>query len=87
MRKAGALSDEAGQEIPWRRFRPQIVLEGQPAWSLHTVFEGVINGIKIKQPKPCGRCEMPRIDQDTGQLSPLKPLVPDFRKNLISLQN
>lgn len=69
-----AMSEQAGQEIPWSRFRPQVLLEGMPAWSLHDIFAFELAGIPILQPKPCERCETTQVDQITGQISSLKPL-------------
>ncbi|MFS8159342.1 MAG: hypothetical protein ACMG6E_03855, partial [Candidatus Roizmanbacteria bacterium] len=37
--------------------------------------EAEINGVRVTQPKPCGRCEVTGIDQQTGQFSRVKPLA------------
>ncbi len=68
------LSQKAGVTVPWTRFRPQIVVEGLPAQSVHQVFEGEIGGIPFVDAKPCDRCQIPQIDQDTGEITNIKPL-------------
>lgn len=70
-----AMSEEAGEEIPWDRFRPQVLLQGMSAWSLHQIFALELAGIPILQPKPCERCETTQVDQETGLISQLKPLA------------
>lgn len=70
-----AMSEQAGEEIPWNRFRPQVLLAGMPAWSLHDIFALELQGIPVLQPKPCERCETTQVDQETGRISPLKPLA------------
>lgn len=75
------LSQRAGQDIPWERFRPQFVVEGMEPGQEHTVAEGVIESrlyhqyISFTGPKPCTRCPVPRVDQDTGELNELNPLT------------
>ncbi len=68
------LSEKAEVEVPWTRFRPQIVVEGMPAQSVHQVFEGTISGVPFVDAKPCDRCQIPQIDQDTGEVTNIKPL-------------
>jgi uncharacterized protein YcbX len=69
------VSKQTERDIPWNRFRPQVVLTGQPAWSLHNIARGEAGGVEIWLPKPCDRCEMPKIDQETGEPSEIKPLA------------
>lgn len=60
------LSEIAAEPIPWQSFRPQIVVERMPAQYEHKIFEGQIANIPFKQPKPCDRCPVTTIDQETG---------------------
>lgn len=69
------LSQIAKEEIPWQSFRPQIVVEGMPAQYEHKIHRGRINVIPFVDPKPCSRCEVPRVDQETGELRALSPLA------------
>src|SRR3989338_1519806 len=62
------LSEIAGEEIPWQSFRPQIVVEGMPAQYEHKIFSGVIGETSFVQPKPCDRCPVTLVDQETGKV-------------------
>src|SRR5579884_766883 len=57
------------------RFRYQILLEGLPLWSIHEHAEAVVGGVRMVQAKPCDRCEVTAINQETGELSDVKPLA------------
>ncbi len=60
--------------IEWQRFRPQIVVEGVPEPGYeHKILLGKINGIAFKNAKPCDRCRVPLIDQETGEISRKEP--------------
>jgi uncharacterized protein YcbX len=61
---------EAGDDpVPMHRFRPNIVVTGAPAWAeddwlghrLH------IGDLTFRVAKPCGRCRVTTIDQETGE--------------------
>ncbi len=67
----GALEAEAEPN----RFRYQVLLEGLEFRSIHNYARGVINGVRVEQPKPCDRCEVTGIDQNTGTFSRIKPLA------------
>lgn len=56
----------ANQPLGWERFRPQLVTEGFDAQFVHAIFGLSIAGIPADQPKPCERCPIPQINQDTG---------------------
>ena len=64
-----ALSSAAGQEIDARRFRPNVVLEGVPAWE---EFKWVGQELQIGQAKirisaPITRCLNIDVNPDTGE--------------------
>ncbi len=61
------LSKITGVPVPWRNFRPNIVVEGGEAQAEHLVYSGMIGGIPFQQPKPCDRCTIPTVDQDSGE--------------------
>lgn len=57
----------AGFEVSMDRFRPNIVITGNPAWSEDT-WKGIsVNGIELSLVKPCSRCIMPSVNPQTGE--------------------
>jgi len=74
--------------IPMDRFRPNIVLDGIPAWSEDHIDTLTIGALTLRLVKPCTRCAIPSIDQLTGQHStdPLPVLRPfRFSKELLGI--
>jgi uncharacterized protein len=69
------LSVRVGQEIPWTRFRPNIVGEGGEPQVEHEMFEGMIGEVRFVQPKPCTRCPVTTVDQDAGEKRGNEPLA------------
>lgn len=69
------LSEKAGQAIPWKSFRPQIVVEGMPPRYEHQIHSGEIAGIPFIDPKPCDRCPVTLIDPETGMVRGKEPLA------------
>lgn len=61
------------EKIHWEAFRPQIVTEGFPAQYEHRIYKGKMSGVLFLDPKPCGRCVIPRGDQETGEVHALDP--------------
>jgi uncharacterized protein len=70
------------QEIPMGRFRPNLVLEGLPAWAEDRIDTLDFGEVTLRLVKPCTRCSIPSIDQLTGERSidPL-PVLRPFRFN------
>lgn len=75
------LSKKVGAEIPMNRFRPNMVLTGLEPHGEDTLAEVSINGLKLYGVKPCARCVMTTIDQQTAEKGkePLKTLA-SYRK-------
>lgn len=48
------------------RFRPNIVIDGLPAWQEDVVARVKVGGAVFEFVKPCSRCVMTAIDQQTG---------------------
>jgi uncharacterized protein len=87
---------EGGDEpVPMTRFRPNLVVTGAPAWAEDDWLDRRlrIGGVTFRAVKPCDRCAVTTIDQDTAErgrqplrvlgqrrLSPIGPL---FGLNLI----
>lgn len=70
-----AIFGAIGAETDPNRFRYQVLLEGLEFRSIHNFARGVINGVRVEQPKPCDRCEVTGIDQNRGAFSRIKPLA------------
>jgi uncharacterized protein len=69
------LSSMIGQEIPWTRFRPNIVGEGGEPQVEHQIHEGAIGDVRFIQPKPCTRCPVTTVDQEEGEKRGTEPLT------------
>jgi hypothetical protein len=55
--------------IPMERFRPNIVLRGLPAWAEDHIETLDFGSVRLRLVKPCVRCTIPSIDQQTGKRS------------------
>lgn len=69
------LSEKAGQEISWDRFRPNIVVVGGAPQVEHLVLNGTIGTIPFVDPKPCDRCSITTVDPQTGEPLGKEPLA------------
>ncbi len=67
------LSEKAGEAVQWQRFRPQIVAEGMSPQYEHQVRTGYLGDVSFIDPKPCERCTIPLVDQETGKVSKKEP--------------
>ncbi len=79
------LQRQGEQTVSMERFRPNIVIEGLPAFAEDKVNELAAEdlSIRIGLRKPCQRCKMTTIDPQTGAINnPKQPL-----KTLISLNH
>jgi uncharacterized protein YcbX len=67
-------------EIPIERFRPNLVLEGLPAWAEDEIDSITLGAVTLRLVKPCTRCAIPSLDHLTGDPStdPL-PVLRTFR--------
>ena len=73
----------AASAMPMNRFRPNVVIEGLPAWDEDHVDTIVIGAVKLKLAKPCVRCQVTTTDQVSGARHGDEPLVTlaKFRNN------
>jgi uncharacterized protein YcbX len=80
---AELLSEKLGEPISINRFRPNIVLDGCDAHAEDEWENISINNIDIRVVKPCSRCVIPSIDQQTATKHPslLKTLAGYRRSN------
>jgi uncharacterized protein YcbX len=61
--------------ITMTRFRPNIVLDGLPAFEEDYVSELRCGNVLIRPVKPCARCTVPGVDPVTGEASTAVPDV------------
>jgi len=71
------ISERSGQHIPVDRFRPNVVITGGHAHIEDELKRLSIGELDFHGAKPCTRCIMTTIDQETGQggQEPLKTLA------------
>jgi uncharacterized protein YcbX len=55
--------------VPMERFRPNLVLDGLAAFAEDHVRAVRIGDVVLRFVKPCTRCTVPAIDQDSGEAS------------------
>ena len=75
------LEVRAGVPLSMARFRPNVVVEGAPAWDEDRWAHLRLGGVLFRATKPCARCVVTTLDPDTGRADkePLKTLA-TFRK-------
>lgn len=75
------LNGRLPQPLPMNRFRPNIVLDGLPAYGEDEVHEFSGGGIRLRAVKDCTRCAITTTDQDKGQRDGEEPLraLRDYR--------
>lgn len=68
-----------GEPLPMNRFRPNVVVDGAPAWAEDGwVGRRIrIGDVVFRMPKPCARCVLTTNDQETGERGrePLRTLA------------
>ena len=62
-----ALQESAGDAMPMDRFRPNIVIETDAPWLEDAWRQLEIGGVVFDLVKPCTRCVMTTLDQETGE--------------------
>jgi uncharacterized protein YcbX len=68
------LSRRVGRVLPMNRFRPNVVLDGLPAYGEDSVHEFTSDSVQLRVVKPCTRCKITTTDQDTAQVDGEEPL-------------
>jgi uncharacterized protein YcbX len=76
------LNARLGERLPMERFRPNLVLEGLPAWAEDRIDTLTIGPVTLRLVKPCTRCSIPSLDHRSGDpaTDPL-PVLRKFRFN------
>ncbi len=60
-------SQRLGREVAMSRFRPNIVVESQSPWVEDQWQQLLIGGQPFRLPKPCARCQVVTINQQSGE--------------------
>jgi uncharacterized protein YcbX len=63
-----SLNEAIPLALPMSRFRPNLVVSGCAAYAEDTWREIAIGPIEFRLPKPCSRCVVPTIDQETAEM-------------------
>jgi hypothetical protein len=66
----GKLQAAGRDALPMSRFRPNIVIGDVEAFEEDYAESISINGATLKPVKPCPRCPIPSVDQQSGQFGP-----------------
>ncbi len=61
------LSDRVGRPMDWRRFRPNLLIEGVPAHAEDSWRRVRIGAVEFDVVKPCVRCVFTTVDPDSGE--------------------
>ncbi|GAA2523507.1 MOSC domain-containing protein [Pilimelia columellifera] len=63
------LAADGAPSVPMSRFRPNIVIDGAPAWAEDswTGARTRVGDVVFRVAKPAGRCQVVNIDQETGE--------------------
>jgi uncharacterized protein YcbX len=76
-----ALNERLPEPLPMNRFRPNLVVAGAEAFAEDGWTEIRIGEVVFSVVKPCTRCKVTTVDQETGRVGeePLRTLA-DFRR-------
>jgi uncharacterized protein YcbX len=74
-----ALNEHLATPIAMDRFRPNIVVEGAPAYDEDYWREVQIGNLRAFVVRACARCPMPNIDQQVGVLPKERPVTNALR--------
>jgi uncharacterized protein YcbX len=63
--------------VPMNRFRPNVVVSGLEAWEEDHVDTLQFGAVELKLVAPCSRCEVPNVEQSTGEsmIEPMRTLA------------
>ncbi len=68
------LNARLNRALPMERFRPNIVIDGLPAYAEDQIHELHCGEVRLRLVKPCTRCSITTTDQHTGTLDGDEPL-------------
>ena len=69
------LNSRLPQPLPMNRFRPNVVVEGLPAFGEDEVAELATATVRLQLVKPCTRCTITTTNQLTGTVEGEEPLL------------
>jgi len=69
-----ALNAALPRPLPLNRFRPNLVLAGLAPWAEDRIAELAIGAVRLRLVKPCARCRITTIDQQSGAPDGEEPL-------------
>ena len=64
----------SGEDVNMQRFRPNIVLTGIDAFEEDVIHEVQIGDVVLEFVKPCSRCKITTIEQETASIPSKEPL-------------
>lgn len=68
------LNSRLTSPLPMNRFRPNIVIDGIPAYAEDQVDEFRMDGVTLRRSKPCTRCIITTTNQSTAEREDDEPL-------------
>lgn len=68
------LNTRLSRDLPMNRFRPNIVIDGLPAYAEDRIHELEVAGVTLRLVKPCTRCSITTTDQQLGVRDGDEPL-------------
>jgi uncharacterized protein YcbX len=69
------LNARLASPIPMNRFRPNVVLDGLPAYGEDSVYELRSDALCLRMVKPCTRCKITTTDQAAGVVQGTEPFT------------
>lgn len=61
------LNDRLAEPVPMNRFRPNLVVDGTFPFEEDTWASLRVGSVSFRVAKPCARCTVPTVNQDTGE--------------------
>jgi len=61
--------------VPMDRFRANIVISGMEPWAEDDLDQFSVGEVRFQAAKPCARCQVPTIDQSTGERKGPEPIT------------
>lgn len=70
-----------GATLDMRRFRPNLVIDGDAPWVEEELASFRLGGVPMRSVKPCERCSVITVDPDSGErgVEPMKSLAAGHR--------